>query len=84
MPIGFILLGFLYCPGLQRDPFEPLDSVKLKFLSAPDCAQYHQEGPGPPSIFDEGRVSCVWAGLLSCCPETPAWICVQGSHHAFP
>ncbi len=27
---------------------------------------------------------CVWAGLLSRCPETPAWIRAQGSHHALP
>ncbi len=25
---------------------------------------------------------CVWAGLLSRCPETPAWIRAQGYHHA--
>ncbi len=27
---------------------------------------------------------CVRAGLLSRCPETPAWIHAQGSHHALP
>ncbi len=37
-----------------------------------------------PSIFGERRVPCVRAGLLSRCPETPAWIRAQGSHHALP
>ncbi len=27
---------------------------------------------------------CVQAGLLSHCPETPAWIRALGSHHALP
>ncbi len=27
---------------------------------------------------------CVRAGLLSRCPETPTWICAQGSHHTLP
>ncbi len=74
--------------GLQRGPFEPLDSVKLKFLSlkdsAPDRAHFHQTGRGPPGIFGKRRVPCVRAGLLSRCLETPAWIHAQGSHHALP
>ncbi len=41
-------------------------------------------GRGPPGIFGKRRVSCVRAGLLSRCLETPAWIRAQGSHHALP
>ncbi len=41
--------------GLQRGPFEPLDSVELKFLSlktaAPDRAHFHQTGRGPSGVF---------------------------------
>ncbi len=29
-------------------------------------------------------VLCIQAGLLSHCPETPAWICAKGSQHALP
>ncbi len=72
-----IILG-----GLHRGPFEPLDSVELKFLFAPDRAHFHQKGWGPPSVFGKRRVSCVRAGLLSRCLETPAWIRAQGSNHA--
>ncbi len=53
-------------------------------LGAPDRTHFHQKGRGPPSIFGKRRVPCVQAGLLSCCLETPAWICAQGSHHALP
>ncbi len=74
--------------GLQRGPFEPLESVELKFLSlkdsAPDRAHFHQTGRGPPGVFGKRRVPCVRAGLLSRCLETPAWIRAQGSHHALP
>ncbi len=73
--------------GLQRGPFEPLDSVELKFLSlktAPDRAHFHQTGRGPPGVFGKRRVPCVRAGLLPRCLETPAWIRAQGSHHALP
>ncbi len=51
-------------------------------LGTPDRAHFHQEGRGPPSI--ERRVLCIQAGLLSHCPETPAWICAKGSQHALP
>ncbi len=61
--------------GLQRGPFEPLDSVELKFLFA-------KTGRGPPSVFGKQRVPCVRAGLISRYLETPAWIRAQGSNHA--
>ncbi len=72
--------------GLQRGPFEPLDSVELKFLSAKTALLTAltsiKKCRGPPSIFGKRRVPCVRAGLLSHCLETPAWICAQGSNHA--
>ncbi len=50
--------------------------------STSDCTYRHQEGRGPASIFGERRVPFVWAGLLSYCPETPAWIHAQGSYYS--
>ncbi len=37
--------------ALQTAPFEPLQSVELKFLSTPDCIGLDQEGGGPAGIF---------------------------------
>ncbi len=68
--------------GLQNGPFEPLDSVELKFLSLK--THFHQTGRGPPGVFGKRRMPCVQAGLLSRCLETPAWIRAQGSHHDLP
>ncbi len=74
--------------GLQRGPFEPLDSVELKYLSAKTAlltALTSIKRVGDlQAFFSERRVPCVRAGLLSCCSETPAWIRAQGSHHALP
>ncbi len=70
--------------GLQRGPFEPLDSVELKFLSLKTAlltALTSIKRVGDLQAFSV-RVPCVWAGLLSRCLETPAWIRAQGSHHA--
>ncbi len=74
--------------GLQRGPFEPLDSVELKFLSLKTALLTAltsiKRVRGPPGVFGKRRVPCVRAGLLSRCLETPAWIRAQGSHHALP
>ncbi len=67
MPEGWILLQ------------SSLKSYLLRQRSWPLSAHFHQEGWGPPSIFGEWRVPCFRAGLLSRCPESPAWICAQGS-----
>ncbi len=73
---------------LQRGPFEPLDSVELKFLSLKTALLTAltsiKRGREPPGVFGKRRVPCVRAGLLSRCLETPAWIRAQGSHHALP
>ncbi len=61
--------------GLQRGPFESLDSVELK-LSLKTALL--------TGVFGKRRVPCVRAGLLSRCLETPAWIRAQVSHHALP
>ncbi len=63
-PLGTSLSSWLDFRGA---PFEPLDSVELKFLSA----NFHQKGWGPPSVFGKWRVPCVRDGLLSRCLETP-------------
>ncbi len=72
--------------GLQRGPFEPLDSVELKFLSAKTAlltALTSIKKLGDlQAFFGKRRVPCVRAGLLSRCLETPAWIRAQSSHHA--
>ncbi len=71
--------------GLQRGLFELLDSVKLKFLSLRQCSwprSLPSKGSGTFKHFQ--RVPCVRGGLLSRCPETPAWIRDYGSHHALP
>ncbi len=74
--------------GLQRSPFEPLDSVELKFLSLKTAiltALTSIKRVGDlQALFGKRRVPCVRAGLLSRCLETPAWIRAQGSHHALP
>ncbi len=74
--------------GLQRGPFEPLDSVELKFLSAKTAlltALTSIKRVGDLQVFfGKQRVPCARAGLLSRCLETPAWIRAQGSHHALP
>ncbi len=54
--------------GLQRGPFEPLDSVELKFLSAKTAlltALTSIKRVGDLRIFGERRVACVRAGLLA-------------------
>ncbi len=62
----------------QRGPFEPLDSVELKFLSLKTpllTALTSIKRVGDLQAFSvKRRVPCVWAGLLSRCLETPAWI----------
>ncbi len=73
--------------GLQRGPFEPLDSVELKFLSLKTAlltALTSIKRVGDLQVFGKRRVPCVRAGLLSRCLETPARIRAQGSHHALP
>ncbi len=37
--------------ALLTAPFEPLQSVELKFLSTPDCVGLDQEGGGPAGNF---------------------------------
>ncbi len=71
--------------GLQRGPFELLDSVELKFLSAKTALLTMLTSikkVGPPSIFGKQRWPCVRASILSHCLETLAWIRAQASHHA--
>ncbi len=67
--------------ALQQGPFDPLQTVELKFLldSAPACIGLHQEGRGPARIFGRRFVPRVWAGPGN--PEAPAWLCAQGSHY---
>ncbi len=68
--------------ALQQGPFDPLQTVELKFLSdsAPACIGLHQEGRGPACIFGRRFVPRVWAGPGN--PEAPAWLCAQGSHYS--
>ncbi len=68
--------------ALQQGPFDPLQTVELKFLSdsAPACIGLHQEGRGPARIFGRRFVPRVWAGPGN--PEAPAWLCAQGSHYS--
>ncbi len=70
--------------GLQRGPFEPLDSVELKFLYAKTALLTALTSIKKVGDLQEFSVSeeCLVAGLLSRCLETPAWICAQGSNHA--
>ncbi len=76
----------IFLAGLQRGPFEPLDSVELKFLSLKTAfltALTSIKRVGDlQAVFGKRRVPCVRAGLLSRCLET--WIRAQGSHHAIP
>ncbi len=61
-------IPFWYPPlvlrALQQGPFEPLQSVELKFLSmkTPACTGLHQEGRGPARIFGRRFVPRVRAG----------------------
>ncbi len=60
--------------GLQRGPFEPLDSVELQFKTALLTALTSIKRVGDLQAFLVRKVPCVRAGLLSRCLETPAWI----------
>ncbi|KAL0168634.1 hypothetical protein M9458_036856, partial [Cirrhinus mrigala] len=51
---------------------------------APDRAGLHQEGRGPTSLLCRRNVPGIRARRFSRHPETPARVCAQGSHHAFP
>ncbi len=73
--------------GLQRGPFEPLDSVELKFLSAKTAlltTLTSIKKVGDLQAFSVSEECLVFGPAYSRCPETPAWIRAQGSHHAFP
>ncbi len=74
-------------PGGWTPPGHPLCPLWTSLSSwldfrLPDCANFHQKGRGPPSVFGKWRVPCVRAGLLSRCLETLAWIRAQGSDQA--
>ncbi len=85
-------------PGLPLCPLGTSLSSWLDFRGAPlsrwtqsswsSCLlrqrSWPRSLPSPPGVFGKRRVPCVWAGLLSRCLETPAWIRAQGSHHALP
>ncbi len=67
--------------ALRGAPFEPLQSVELKFLSLKTVllsalATVKRVGDLQAFSVDD---SC---RCFSRCPETPAWICAQSSHHA--
>ncbi len=72
--------------ALRGAPFEPLQSVELKFLSLKTVllsALATVKRVGDLQAFSVRRfVPRIRAGWLSRCPETPAWICAQSSHHA--
>ncbi len=69
--------------ALQRPPFgvSRVENSVIKD-SSPDGIGFHQEGGGPAGIFGRRIVPRIRAGQLSHCPETPAWICAQGSYHS--
>ncbi|KAL0154035.1 hypothetical protein M9458_050694 [Cirrhinus mrigala] len=67
--------------GLREAPFEPLASVELKHLSLKTAlltalASIKRVGDLQAFSFDEADSHGH--------PETPARLCAQGSHHAFP
>ncbi len=72
--------------GLQRGPFEQLDSVELKFLSTETALLTSLTSIKRVRDLHAFSVSevlpCVQAGLLLCCLKIPACIRAQGSHHA--
>ncbi len=78
-PLGTSLSSWLDFRGapLSRWTQSSWNSCRLR-----QDTHFHQKGRGPPSVFGKRRVHCVWAGLVSCCLETPAWIRSQGFHHA--
>ncbi len=72
--------------ALRGAPFEPLQSVELKFLSLKTVllsalATVKRVGDLQAFSVDD---SCLefGPGWLSRCPETPAWIYAPSSHHA--
>ncbi len=73
--------------GLQRGPFEPLDSVKLKFLSLKTAlltALTSIKRVGDLQAFSVSEECLVFGPVYSHVVLTPAWIRAQGSHHALP
>ncbi len=73
--------------GLQRGPFEPLDSVELKFLSLKTAlltTLTSIKRVGDLQAFSVSVECLVFGPVYSHVVLTPAWIRAQGSHHALP
>ncbi len=74
--------------GLQRCPFEPLDSVELKFLSLKTAlltALTSIKRVGDLQAFSVSEECLVFGPVYSHVVLRPqAWIRAQGSHHALP
>ncbi len=72
--------------GLQRGPFEPLDSVELKFLSLKTAlltALTSIKRVGDLQAFSVSEECLVFGPVYShVVLRPPAWIRAQGSHHA--
>ncbi len=54
---------------------------RLHCMDHSDLVFGTQARRGSPLRKEWRRVPCARTGLLSCCPEIPAWICAQVSHH---
>ncbi len=82
---GTLLGSPLGLTALREEPFEPLQSVELKFRSLKMAlltalASVNRVGDLQAFLVDD---LCLEFGTAdSHCPETPAWICAQSSHHA--
>ncbi len=73
--------------GFQRGPFEPLDSVELKFLSRKTAlltALTSIKRVGDLQAFSVSEECLVFGPVYSHVVLTPAWTRAQGSHHALP
>ncbi len=69
--------------GLQRGPFELLDSVELKFLSL-KCYLTSIKRVGDLQAFSVNEECLVFGPVYSHVVLDTAWIRAQGSHHTLP
>ncbi len=96
VPGGWIPLGHPWCPPgtslsswldfrgvpLIRWTQSSWNTCRLRQRSWPRSLP--SRGSGTSKHFRWAKSALCSGGLLSHCPETPAWICAQGSHHALP
>ncbi|KAI2645407.1 Acetyl-coenzyme A synthetase [Labeo rohita] len=76
-PLAICLWFFRPYSKICLSPFSQSISCPLYEDGPPDCAHCCQESGRSSSPLHQRFVPGIWAGRLSHCPETPAWIRAQ-------